>query len=268
MSLLALVFLLSSLSSIEGVDQNRKVPDQALAPTVPKSTQHRIHSTDSHLHYDSDVICPILMNPKDGMQDLPDSVWDGLVLAPIVSRVATGIEKGKGEKTSFLYSSPANFPYAYAKPILRSIADGGVHDVFVPLGERKFFRVELMLAKNSHGVVHSGDKTGFNTILTVHPDSILIYVNTTTSNGVVTHRVPSNDRSKFSEAELRGVDSVLVNKLSKNGFLSWVGIDPHPSIPFSKLTQLLAVVDRINTAKAVPRGINVFLYGVYNPWEI
>lgn len=245
---------------------HRKNYSQQVKTWIPKGEIHKITSTSSELYYDDKVISPIITNPKDGMQDLPDSVWKGFYIDPI-KKMAQNTMRGNDKEISFIYSSPDNAPYAYAKPLFRSLTEAGIRWVYIPIESNKYFAIEMINEKEDTYVVHSGDSTGYNSILQIHPDSILLYVNSVNKNGNRILGLPTRDRNQFDTAELHQLEFSLINEISSRNYLQWIGIDPHPSTPFRKIAQLLKLLHDINEKKLLKVGLNATIYGVYIPWE-
>lgn len=245
---------------------HRKNYSQQVKTWIPKGEIHKITSTSSELYYDDKAISPIITNPKDGMQDLPDSVWEGFYIGPIKKMAQNTIGDNQKE-ISFIYSSPDNAPYAYAKPLFRSLTEAGIRWVYIPVDANKYFPIEMINDKESTYVVHSGDSTGYNSIIQIQPDSILLYVNSVTKNGNRILGLPTHDRSQFNREELNQLESALINEISSRNYLQWIGIDPHPSTPFRKIAQILKVLHETNDKKLLKIGLNATIYGVYIPWE-
>jgi hypothetical protein len=244
----------------------RKNNIQSIVSNLPAKKIHRISSNNGTLFYDNLPIAPVTINPKDGMQDLPDSVWNGLYIGKIKKLAEKDIAIGTNN-VSLIYSSPDDFPYAYAKPLLRSLSEAGVKSILIPVSKDTYVAAELIYDKEEDYIVHSGDTTGYNTIIQIHPNSILLYINSVAKNGNLVLTIPTTNGSQFNANELSQLESGLIKGLSKYGYICWIGIDPHSSIPFKKLTQLLSTINGINEKKELKKGINISLYGVYTPWE-
>ncbi len=240
------------------VDQRVKMPN-------PGPPIHTILSTADVLSYDGDPISPIIMNPKDGMADLPDSVWSGFCIAPVKARVKMDLEATSSEP-SFVYAAPNSSPYAYAKPILRSLADAGLRWIHIPTSTSTYFPIEIILDKESNYVLHSGDSTGYNSILQISRDSMRLYVNSKGLNGNLVAAIATKSRESFGDEELERFEDALVREVSQRNYLQWIGIDPHPSVSFQKLVQICKTLEKINLSRRLKIGINATLYGVYIPW--
>jgi hypothetical protein len=226
---------------------------------------HTILSTAEVLSYDGDPLSPIILNPKDGMADLPDSVWTGFCIAPVKQRAKADLEATSSEP-SFLYAAPDVSPYAYAKPILRSLADAGLRWIHVPTSTSTYFPIEIIHDKESAYVVHSGDSTGYNSILQISRDSMRLYVNSKERNGNLVAAIATKNRESFRDEELERFADALVREVSQRHYLQWIGIDPHPSVSFHKLVQICKTLEKINQSHRLRIGINATLYGVYIPW--
>lgn len=255
--------IMAQVDDTEGINHSylRKNHSQQVMSNVPNTIQHAITSSDTELRYDKFSISPIIMNPKDGMPDLPDSVWDRYIISPL------SIYAKKDNIAAFIYSSPNSFPYAYAKPIMRSLTEVGVRWIYIPIGINKYSAVEMINSREDEYVVHSADSTGYNSIIQIHPDSILLFVNSEAKNGNLVLGLPIKNQKRFDSTEMLQLKSTLVKELALKNCLQWVGIDPHPSIPFEKLVQILTMINNINETSALKTGINVTLHGIYVPWD-
>ena len=263
----ALLLLLSSENTCTSHLCIRKTELQQIANPAPSKKQCRVVSNERTLSFDGREIAPILTNPKDGMQDLPDSVWSGFVIPKIVEAAKSCLSRNH-DGVSFVYSSPEAFPYAYAKPILRSLGDAGARSVHIPSGIDRFVVAEIILDKTDEYVVHSADSAGTNSVLLIYRDSLQLYVHSKANDETLpTASIATKHRDRFSDAELRQLEAALVQALSKRNYLNWIGIDPHPSTPIRKIVQLLSLVQGINDRKSLPKGLNASLYGAYVPWE-
>lgn len=87
---------------------------------------------------DGKEICPVIVNPKDGYPDFPDSVWSGFFLAPLKEaldkvkdngKAIEAINPSKPFKGEILLHADRNIPFATLKPVLRSAGNAGFRQV-------------------------------------------------------------------------------------------------------------------------------------------
>lgn len=87
---------------------------------------------------DGKEICPVIVNPKDGFPDFPDSVWSGFFIEPLKvaldkvkdnGKAIEAINPGKPFKGEILLHADRNIPFATLKPVLRSAGNAGFRQV-------------------------------------------------------------------------------------------------------------------------------------------
>lgn len=87
---------------------------------------------------DGKEICPVIINPKDGFPDFPDSVWSGFFLEPLKvaldkvkdnGKAIEAINPSKPFKGEILLHADRNIPFATLKPVLRSAGNAGFRQV-------------------------------------------------------------------------------------------------------------------------------------------
>lgn len=87
---------------------------------------------------DGREICPIIVNPKDGYPDYPDSVWSGFFIEPLKVALAKVKDNGKAIeainpskpfKGEILLHADRSIPFATLKPVLRSAGNAGFRQV-------------------------------------------------------------------------------------------------------------------------------------------
>jgi len=97
-----------------------------------------ISLSSTALLLDGKEICPVIVNPKDGFPDFPDSVWSGFFLNPLkvaLDKVADNgkaiakINPSKPFKGEILLHADHAIPFATLKPVLRSAGNAGFRQV-------------------------------------------------------------------------------------------------------------------------------------------
>jgi len=87
---------------------------------------------------DGKEICPVIVNPKDGYPDFPDSVWSGFFIEPLKvaldkvkdnGKAIEAINPSKPFKGEILLHADRNIPFATLKPVLRSAGNAGFRQV-------------------------------------------------------------------------------------------------------------------------------------------
>lgn len=243
----------------------RPNPIQKVQTWIHTQNTHNISSTANVLFYDGYPISPIEMNSKDGMEDLPDSVWEGYYIGPIKKHAIRDIER-IGHSAVFVYSSPDSFPYAYTKPILRSLTESGVRWIHIPIENNGFAPVEMMNTKEDEYIVLSGDSAGYNSIIQISRDSLRLNVNSIRKNPNCVFVLQARDQDKFSRLELNALSEALIREIGSKNSLQWIALDPHPGVSFRKISQIISALTNINNRKSLKVGLNISLYGIYVPW--
>lgn len=97
-----------------------------------------ISVSKNELLLDGRVICPVIINPKDGYPDFPDSVWSGFFIEPL--KVALDKVKENGEaiarinpsrpfRGEILLHADRRLPFATLKPVMRSAGNAGFRQI-------------------------------------------------------------------------------------------------------------------------------------------
>lgn len=97
-----------------------------------------ISLSKDQLLLDGKPICPVIINPKDGFPDFPDSVWSGFFIAPLkealdkVKENAQAIERINPSKPfngEILLHADHAIPFATLKPVMRSAGNAGFRQI-------------------------------------------------------------------------------------------------------------------------------------------
>jgi len=134
------VYLVMSFSADPAILANAK--DIELSPvkitTEKPKTISVISLSKDQLLLDGKPICPVIVNPKDGFPDFPDSVWSGFFISPLkdaldkVKENAEAIAKidpSKPFSGEILLDADRRIPFATLKPVLRSAGNAGFRQI-------------------------------------------------------------------------------------------------------------------------------------------
>jgi biopolymer transport protein ExbD len=134
------VYLVMSFSADPAIMANSKdieLSNVKVTTEKPKELSVMSLSKDMLL-LDGKPICPVIVNPKDGYPDFPDSVWSGFFIAPLkdaldkVKENAQAIEKinpGRPFKGEIILHADRRIPFATIKPVLRSAGNAGFRQI-------------------------------------------------------------------------------------------------------------------------------------------
>ncbi|MBK8802098.1 MAG: hypothetical protein IPN71_08585 [Fibrobacteres bacterium] len=93
---------------------------------VVPADEHLVYLDEKELRHGKDVLCPMVVNPKDGLPDYPDSVWMGNYIAPLRERME---ERKDLETSSFRIQTTPTIPFATLRAVLLSMQYAGVTHV-------------------------------------------------------------------------------------------------------------------------------------------
>jgi biopolymer transport protein ExbD len=134
------VYLVMSFSADPAIMANSKdIELSGVKITTEKPKELSVMSLSKDmLLLDGKPICPVIINPKDGYPDFPDSVWSGFFISPLkdaldkVKENAQAIEKinpSKPFKGEIILHADRRIPFATIKPVLRSAGNAGFRQI-------------------------------------------------------------------------------------------------------------------------------------------
>ena len=97
-----------------------------------------ISVSKNELLLDGRVICPVIINPKDGYPDFPDSVWSGFFIEPLKAALDKVKENGEAIarinpsrpfRGEILLHADRRLPFATLKPVMRSAGNAGFRQI-------------------------------------------------------------------------------------------------------------------------------------------
>lgn len=140
MMTILVVYLVMSFSADPATLANSK--DIELSRVVITSEKPKevsvISLSKDMLLLDGKPICPVIINPKDGYPDFPDSVWSGFFIHPLkealdkVKENAQAIERINPNKPfngEILLHADRAIPFATLKPVMRSAGNAGFRQI-------------------------------------------------------------------------------------------------------------------------------------------
>lgn len=140
MMTILVVYLVMSFSADPATLANSK--DIELARVLITSEKPKevsvISLSKDMLLLDGKPICPVIINPKDGYPDFPDSVWSGFFIHPLkealdkVKENGQAIERINPNKPfngEILLHVDRAIPFATLKPVMRSAGNAGFRQI-------------------------------------------------------------------------------------------------------------------------------------------
>ena len=210
------------------------------------------------------LISPINRNSVSGRPTFPDSVWSGFRIEPVLMVTKNAVKLRS--QNSALFECQKTFPYALCRPVIRSIAEGGIRSLVLKCDGLKDVSIELYNDLLPEYALHSGSSNDHNIVVQVADDTMRIYSNTPARNGNLVFTSPTS-KGKYSEREVDTLYKTLLGIKKADSATLWIGVDPHPMLPFEKIMQIFNIADKVNRNNAVHGVYNKCLYGVFSPWN-
>jgi len=207
------------------------------------------------------ALAPIFSGSPSGLMRFPSGEYSHIE----VSKIYDVVKSIKSTNSKIIVNSDPDVTYAFWKPVLRAIADGGKQIVSFEDEERTTVPVGLYLTKVHDKLYYPENENSTEITIQLKSNSVSVdYKDSRRKKRE--HQIISLRGERMSDLEKGQIGRMINGYISGAESYSWVYIDPYPDAKYKNLIDLIKLA-HLGMKNDEGERVNVCLLGLYSIWD-